>query len=744
MASERIQNILLSVSNKVQRLMEVDRFYAALYDPARAKLEFPLVVGSGSLVETSQTPWTMRPYRGHALLPDLVIAQEAPLLLEHDLAKKIEEAGVEYWPPDGHPLSWLGAPMIFEEQLMGVLVVENRRKPGAFGDSGVRVLSTIARQASMAIQNARLYERLERKLASLSALNEIGQQLTAGIRLGEPEILELIYGQASQVMDTDNMYIALYDEATDTVGFGLALLHGRRVDVATETGWQPRSGGQGRTEWIIRHRKPLLNSTWAETEEWYKQAGHKNYVEQPLASWIGLPMITGDKVLGVIATYNTQEYAYGEDDLQVLSLMASQAAIALDNARLLQGVKWAQQLAALQEIGVTITSGLELTETLGSIAESANKITSADFSTLFAYDSKREKFEIGIRKGKIEVEPSMPSNTGLSARIAKTQGTIFAENAERQPGVKPTFIKNKKIKSFAGVPLIIKGRTVGILYVNYLEPHRFLKEERETLRLLANQAAVAIENAKLYDHLEEMVEERTQQLGEAQQRIMAAERLAAANTVSSEFAHRLNNLAGTIPVRVDMARGLLNPHKGRDRSIIRILDGIQADTRRLLRAAEDIRKGSAALHLELIDLNNLITLALRNAYVPPSIHVSTDLESALPPIKASIDHLNETLSNLISNAVDAMPGGGKLELKTRRVTAGDRRWVRLEVTDTGKGIPPEGLKDVFQLFYTTKPRGLGYGLWRDRNLAEHLSGKLEVESQPGEGATFTLTLPAAE
>ena len=263
------------------------------------------------------------------------------------------------------------------------------------------------------------------------------------------------------------------------------------------------------------------------------------------------------------------------------------------------------------------------------------------------------------------------------------------------------------------------------------------------LRLLADQAAVAIENARLHDNLEGMVEIRTQQLGEAQRRITAAERLAAANAVSNELAHRLSNAAGTIPVRVDMARSLLDPIKDRDRAIVRMLDSIKSDIQGLSSAAEALRRGSSGFHVESMDVNALVSSTLANIYVPPSIKLIIDLSPALPPIRASADHLSETLKNLISNAVDAMPNGGELRLHTGLVTLEGRECVQLEVTDTGQGIAPEEREKIFQLFYTTKPNGLGYGLWRDRNLAEQLGGKLEVDSQPGQGATFILILPAA-
>ena len=742
MASERIQKILTLVNNRVQQLMEVDRFYVALYDPVRMKLEFPLVVDNGDLAETSQTPWTTRPYQGR-MLPDRVIDQKEPLLFEHDWTKVTEEAGVEYWPGDGHPLSWLGVPMIFEEQLIGVLVAENRNKVGAFGERGRSVLSTVARQAAIAIENARLYERLERQVTSLSALNEIGQQLTAGIRLSEPEVLELIYQQASQVMDTNNMYIALYDEETDTTWFALALLHGRRVDVATEEGWQPRSGGQGRTEWIIRHREPLVSSTWAETEEWYKQTGHINYVRQPFASWIGVPMIAGEKVLGIIATYNTQEYAYDEDHLQVLSSIASQAAIALDNARLYENLEErvrerTQQLAALQEIGVTITSQLDLEEVLGSIAENANVVMSADFTTLFPYDAGQGKFERGIRKGEIEVVPSTPSNTGFSTSIAQTQKAVFAEDAEKHPSVKLTFIRNKGVKSFAGVPLVVRGRTVGILYVNFLETHSFAQEEKETIGLLANQAAVAIENARLYHELERKIEE----LEQAQSEIANKERALVLTSIAADFVHRMNNLAGTIPNWVGLIKRLLRLTGGGDKRVLQYLDRISIETKVLLQEARRLRDPLAKP--EKVDIDKLARsiIAQIKFITEPKIQISYESDMDQVYVLGAKSQLSDALFNVIDNAVKSISGEGQVAVKLRKDANQPERFIHIEISDTGIGIPQDKLAKIFELgtSYRSGGEGMGYGLWRTKNIVEGLGGDVHASSTMGKGTTFRITL----
>ena len=195
--------------------------------------------------------------------------------------------------------------------------------------------------------------RLERRNASFEALTEIGQQLTANVQRGEHEILSIIHQQASRIMDTDNMYIALYEPEKDLVYFELAFLDGLPVDIKTEKGWGARSGGIGRTEWIIRNKTPILTYTKKDAEIWYQQPNAGNYIGQTFASWLGVPIMFGEEVFGVIATYHkTEEYKYDPDDMKILSLMGRQAAIALQNARLIS------KLDAVRELGEDLSSSL--------------------------------------------------------------------------------------------------------------------------------------------------------------------------------------------------------------------------------------------------------------------------------------------------------------------------------------------------------------------------------------------------
>ena len=220
-----------------------------------------------------------------------------------------------------------------------------------------------------AIENAWLYQsledkveertaQLEKKAKAQEAVHDISVKLTEGIQLGEEKILKLIKEHADRVMDTDNMYIALYEpdpsmsdvfdpgqpencRVHGKVRFGLMYVDGEPKEMPAR---KAEPGKYGRTEAILATRKPLLNRTRDESEAWYKLPGHENFLsvegskdKESFAGWLGVPMIVGGKPIGVIATFHREEeWLYDEDDQQVLSMMASQAATAIENAWLYQ------------------------------------------------------------------------------------------------------------------------------------------------------------------------------------------------------------------------------------------------------------------------------------------------------------------------------------------------------------------------------------------------------------------------
>lgn len=150
-----------------------------------------------------------------------------------------------------------------------------------------------------------------------------------------------------------------------------------------------------------------------------------------------------------------------------------------------------------------------------------------------------------------------------------------------------------------------------------------------------------------------------------------------------------------------------------------------------------------------VALADLVTRLLERFPAPENLRVSLDLPAGLPPLRADPAHLEQALANLLLNAYEAMPSGGQLSVISRQSSATNEslmteHWLLMTVKDTGPGLPPEALSHLFEPLFTTKRHGIGLGLAVSRKLVEANGGWLEVESEPGKGAAFTLVLPAAK
>jgi GAF domain-containing protein/anti-sigma regulatory factor (Ser/Thr protein kinase) len=711
----------------------VDRFYALLYDADRATVQIvePLTGSSYTRALDSQ------------LLSDTLLGSNTTKSYPHNgmtLREQLEREGLSYWSNGDLPLAWLGAPMVVENRTIGALVVENHRKPNAFGQTGSTMLTTIARQTAVAIENARLHARRERTIARQRAVHTVGQKLSEAVRLGEAEIFRLIDEQASTVMDTNNIYIALYDPTTDIVSFPLMRINGVEQKIPS------RSGGRGRTEWIIENRQPILIKTKAESKTWYEQPGRGEYIANPLASWIGVPMMYEGQVLGVIAAYHeTNDYVYDREDLEVLQTMAAETAVALENARLYHNLdqrvrERTEQLTALQDIGVKIASTTDLEEALDAIVKHANEIMAADLCVLFPYDHEKHVFEPGIWVPDIDMQLAVPSSTGFTASIVedKEPEPYFAKDATVEPGRKPKLSAGSQIRSFACVPLIAKKEPVGVLYVNYLKPHTFLEEEREIIQLLCNQAAVALDNARLLADLNE----RNAELRRAQATIAESESVLIRTAMAADFVHHMNNLAGTIPVRVDQAKNRLSQIVIDDPKLSEYLGNIKSDAERLLRAAEQWKKPVLP---ETINIKAMLNALIRQAY----LHASSDIDfdflcpDALPTTFGVEEDLRNAIWSIMKNGIEAMPNGGRLLVEVSiYVDEDEKAWIKIYICDEGVGFADPNR--AFRPFYTTKEGHIGYGLWRARNIFEKMEGSIDLNTEQGAGTMITIVLPTYE
>ncbi len=715
--------ILELIHQQTGKLMDADNMYIALYDEATDIVWFGLAFVDGNQVDVEkEEAW--QPRKAGKGRTEEIIRAKKPIFTatEAEAEAWYAQPGREGYTKGPIWPSWVGVPMMVGEEVLGVIAAYHPALEYVYSADDLEILQGIADQAAVALDNAYMFYDVNRRLDTLV---EFGREVR-DVRLTESEILELIYSQASELMDTDNMYIALYDEFADTVRFGLAFVGGRRVDVEKQVGWQPRKAGKGRTEEIIHTKKPIFNPTKAESEAWYALPEHKEYIGEPMASWLGVPMMVGEKVLGVIATYHqTRNYVYSGDDQKILQALADQAAVALGNAA------WYRRIESLRRIMSAITAKSTLQSLLDSILDETTELLGADFATIQLVDKATNELVVRAHKGlgDAALPPELyriDMGVGVTGKVAQNKWTIRSGNVSVLDYYQDLF--KQSTKSELAIPLLDGDEVVGVLNVEAVRENAFDEDDEELFKLLAEQVVVAIRIAWLFGSL------RTEQ-----EKRVAAGRLETVNTVAAEFVHKLNNVAGTIPARVEMIKELLDPNDPGYPKIEHFLGAISNDIDGILRTAQAI-KAPAPEELESVNISTVVSTAITRIALPPDIKIDNKCEEGLPPILAYGGQLVDAIENIVRNGIDAINGKGVITIRGRKIEKAAERFVVVEVEDTGCGISPDGLPRIFDLFYSTKG-GMGFALWKTKTLVESLGGRIDVASKVGEGTVFEIVLP---
>ncbi len=287
------------------------------------------------------------------------------------------------------------------------------------------------------------------------------------------------------------------------------------------------------------------------------------------------------------------------------------------------------------------------------------------------------------------------------------------------------------------VPMTFERRLTGLLALGDKQSGGFYsREDVVLLRTLANQGAVALENARSYRALERANEE----LRSAQSRLIEAERLAAIGELSAAVAHGIRNPLAGIKAAAQFASLELpagHPLHENIADIIGESDKLEARIKTLLDFSKPFEPRRAPCQVQQIIAGAVASL--RNQMVAQQIDLAVDVDPALPAVVLDYAQIEQVLLALLSNAVEAMPSGGRITITGRRAADGQR--IRLEVADTGPGIAPEHVPRIFNLFFTTKSSGTGFGLAVVKKIVERHDGTIAVDSSVGQGTRFTIELP---
>jgi signal transduction histidine kinase len=424
------------------------------------------------------------------------------------------------------------------------------------------------------------------------------------------------------------------------------------------------------------------------------------------------------------------------------------------------------RLASLTNIGKTISLRYTTDELLKAVyTECKTVIDCTLFSIALLEESRNElAFELEMREGTVMPKDRIPVGEGLNSWVIQHhQPLLIASTAEERRYGLEHVADSKPTESWLGVPMLARDRVIGVISVESYKKNAFTAEDLILLTAIANQAAVAIENANLYRDLEGLtyalenrVMERTNELRETNLRLMAADR--SKNQFLANMSHELrtplNSIIGFSSVLIEATRGLLQPR------LHRFLENIHTAGNHLLELINDIldlskiEAGKMELRTDQFDLRETIAAVervMKGFAAEAKVQILSYLDPALPAVRLDEGRLKQILFNLLSNAVKFSPPTAIVAIHCRLVPRAESPigfdTVRIDVTDQGIGIPADELQRIFVEFYQTEDGrrarngGTGLGLSLTRNFVELHHGKIDVTSKPGQGSTFTLYLP---
>ncbi|HSL42772.1 MAG TPA: GAF domain-containing protein [Anaerolineales bacterium] len=371
------------------------------------------------------------------------------------------------------------------------------------------LVKQVADQLSLALENARLFQETQSRAEELSVLNEMARELSTKLEVSA--IAEVIYRYTGRLMDTSNFFFALYDEKNQEKSYPLIFEEGRKIHVAPS-----KLGNSGFSDYIIRNRKAVFapNNVLGHMKALGIEFIPLDEDETPSQCWLGVPMLIGERVLGLVSVQSVQKSnLYDEHDRDILATIASQAAIAIENARLFEEARRrAQETAALAEVGREISVTLDLETVLTRIASYARDLFQAESSAVYLPEAEgavwRAIAVVGAEAEEIKTDP-INTGEGILGSIVLRQTGEIVNDASSQSGallVKGTI--ERPHDHIMGVPILSGNRVSGLMAVwRAGQDKEFLPGELEFLSSLARQAAIAIQNARLFKESQIRAEE---------------------------------------------------------------------------------------------------------------------------------------------------------------------------------------------------------------------------------------------
>ncbi len=667
------QAIYDAVGERIRDVFDAQVVSIATVDDAGSLIQYPYLIERGERLHAES-----RPLAGFA---KHVLEIREPLLITEDLDAESERYGSSVVAGE-RPKSVLFVPLVAGGKAVGVISLQNIDREHAFDEDDQRLLTTLGGSLTVALENARLVQETRQRVGELATVNRVGHALASQLDLDG--LIELVGEQVRETFDADIAYVALHDEAAGQIEFAYYSESGERRLEA------PMKFGEGLTTQILQSRAPLLVNRRGQHDEQVS-------VGTPSLSYLGVPILLGDKAIGVISVQSIDEEGrFGEADSRLLATIAANVGVAIQNARLYAEVErqrqYLESLVTITPAAVVVMDALERVTDWNPAA-----------ADLFGYSSEeavgRPVDELVFGSSAFDSDEGREITrealaTGRAKRITQRR---------RRDG---TLVDVELLV----VPLTVDGSHAGLLAIY----HDVTQLQR------ARQEAEAATQAKS----------------------------AFLATMSHEIRTPMNAVIGM----TDLLLG--TELTGEQREFAEV---VHASGDALLHVIDDIldyskiEAGKLELEREPFNLRDCVEGAL-DIVAPRAWEKELELgclidDDAPAGIVGDEARLRQVLLNLLSNAVKFTEQGEVVVLVDATETGAGSYQVELAVRDTGIGIPPDRMDLLFTSFSqvdastTRRFGGTGLGLAISKRLVDLMGGTISVESEQKKGSTFGISLP---
>ncbi len=623
-------------------------------------------------------------------------------------------------------------PLIYGKHKLGAAVL-GFFQPDLFMPDCIQKAEQAADQIALAIWNKQQTLELQRSLREARTISDIALALSETERIGLSNVLQLIVNSAQDlILHAEQAVIHLLDETGQTLTYGAVI------------GFNDSSGGkrkmrvgEGIAGQVILSGETLNIADVLNDSRFLKLDNEPDYRSLMVA-----PVQYGEQKLGTISVSSHLPFAFSASDVNLLRQLGTQAAIAIENAHLLESTQQAlKESNALYRINQGLASSLDPQELLKDVVAMLQKNFGYYHVQVYVLESETGDFVMQEGSGEVgrqlkEINHRLPVGVGIVGYTAET-GTAFFTNDVDQA---PFFYRNpllKETKSELAVPLKIGDNILGVLDIQQIPPASLSQGDLQLVIAVADQLAIALHKSKLYTDLQAAVEMEKAIRNE----MVQSERLVIMGRLLASVSHELNN-----PLQaIQNALFLLRDEKGISLQGKLDLDIVLSEAERMSTLIERLRTTYRPIQAEDFQptpINNLI----EDVYALIATHLRHNKISfefypdpTLPDVLTLSGQIRQVIMNLFMNAAEAMTNGGRLAVYTQLLT--DSNEALLTVTDNGVGIPSIILPNIFDAFVTNKPRGTGLGLTITYDIIMKHRGRITVENNAEAGSTFKVYLP---